>query len=105
MFLPTDEIVWPPNPAVVRSGGRTLLVDSGLGEEHPDFARAGRWALRLEALLRGLFPTPRSLLAEITLSDPAQERSSDFLSAGFPLDAVATSSRNNTLLARELLAG
>jgi glyoxylase-like metal-dependent hydrolase (beta-lactamase superfamily II) len=49
MFLPPDEMVWPLNVAVVRSGGRTILIDSGLGEEYPDFARAGRWALRLEA--------------------------------------------------------
>jgi glyoxylase-like metal-dependent hydrolase (beta-lactamase superfamily II) len=49
MFLPRDEMVWPLNAAVVRSGGRTILIDSGLGEEYPDFARAGRWALRLEA--------------------------------------------------------
>ena len=49
MFLPPDEIVWPLNVAVVRSGGRTILIDSGLGTEIPGFARAGRWALRLEA--------------------------------------------------------
>src|SRR5215510_4546837 len=49
MFLPPNEMVWPLNAAVVRSGGRTILIDSGLGEEHPDFARAGRWAMRLEA--------------------------------------------------------
>jgi glyoxylase-like metal-dependent hydrolase (beta-lactamase superfamily II) len=49
MFLPPDEMVWPLNVAVLRSGGRTILIDSGLGEEYPDFARAGRWALRLEA--------------------------------------------------------
>jgi glyoxylase-like metal-dependent hydrolase (beta-lactamase superfamily II) len=49
MFLPPDEIVWPLNVAVVRSGGRTILIDSGLGDEYPDFTRAGRWALRLEA--------------------------------------------------------
>ena len=49
MFLPLDEMVWPLNVAVVRSGGRTILIDSGLGEEYPEFARAGRWALRLEA--------------------------------------------------------
>ena len=47
-FLPPDEMVWPLNVAVVRSGDRTILIDSGLGDEHPDFA-AGRWALRLEA--------------------------------------------------------
>jgi glyoxylase-like metal-dependent hydrolase (beta-lactamase superfamily II) len=49
MCLPTEEMVWPLNVAVVRSGGRTILIDSGLGEEHPDFTRAGQWALRLEA--------------------------------------------------------
>src|SRR5262245_5719660 len=47
MFLPTDEMVWPLNAAVVRSGGRTILIDSGIGEEYPDFTRAGRWGLRL----------------------------------------------------------
>jgi glyoxylase-like metal-dependent hydrolase (beta-lactamase superfamily II) len=47
-FLPPDEMVWPLNVAVVRSGDRTILIDSGLGEEVPGFA-AGRWALRLEA--------------------------------------------------------
>jgi glyoxylase-like metal-dependent hydrolase (beta-lactamase superfamily II) len=49
MCLPTDEIVFPLNAAVVRSGGRTILIDSGLGEQFPDFARAGQWSLRLEA--------------------------------------------------------
>jgi glyoxylase-like metal-dependent hydrolase (beta-lactamase superfamily II) len=34
---------------VVRSGGRTILIDAGLGVEYPDFPRAGRLALRLEA--------------------------------------------------------
>jgi glyoxylase-like metal-dependent hydrolase (beta-lactamase superfamily II) len=49
MFLPPDEMVWPLNVIVVRSGGRTILIDSGLGQEQPKFARAGRWAQRLEA--------------------------------------------------------
>ena len=49
MFLPPDVMVWPLNVAVVRSGGRTILIDSGLGVEYPDFTRTGRSALRLEA--------------------------------------------------------
>jgi glyoxylase-like metal-dependent hydrolase (beta-lactamase superfamily II) len=49
MFLPRDEMVWPLNVVVVRSGGRTILIDSGLGVEYPDFARTGRLDLRLEA--------------------------------------------------------
>jgi glyoxylase-like metal-dependent hydrolase (beta-lactamase superfamily II) len=48
-FLPPDEMVWPLNVVVVRSGSRTILVDSGLGAEYPDFARAGRLDLRLQA--------------------------------------------------------
>ena len=50
MFLPPDEMVWPLNVIVVRSGGRTILIDSGLGQEQPKFSRAGRWAQRLEAV-------------------------------------------------------
>ena len=49
VFLPRDEMVWPLNVAVLRSGGRTILVDSGIGTEVPDFTRAGQWRLRLEA--------------------------------------------------------
>ena len=29
MFLPTDEMAWPLNVAVVRSGERTILIDTG----------------------------------------------------------------------------
>jgi len=49
MFLPPDVLDWPLNVVVVRSGGRTILVDAGLGGEYPDFPRAGRVALRMEA--------------------------------------------------------
>jgi glyoxylase-like metal-dependent hydrolase (beta-lactamase superfamily II) len=49
MFLPPDIVDWPLNVAVVRSGDRTILIDSGLGVEFPDFPRAGQLALRLEA--------------------------------------------------------
>jgi len=46
--LPTDVFKWPLNVALVRSGGRTVLIDAGIGEEYPDF-RAGLLGLRLEA--------------------------------------------------------
>ena len=49
MFLPPDVLDWPLNVVVVRSGGRTILIDAGLGMEFPDFPRAGQLALRLEA--------------------------------------------------------
>ena len=42
MFLPPEVLDWPLNVAVVRSGGRTILVDAGLGVEFPDFPRAGQ---------------------------------------------------------------
>lgn len=48
-FLPSDMFEWPLNVLVVRSGGHTILVDSGIGEEYPDCPRAGRLAQRLEA--------------------------------------------------------
>ncbi len=49
LHLPVDVLDWPLNVIVVRSGGRTILVDSGLGDLFPDFTKAGRLALRLEA--------------------------------------------------------
>jgi glyoxylase-like metal-dependent hydrolase (beta-lactamase superfamily II) len=49
MFLPSDEFDWALNAVVVRGGGRTMLIDAGLGMEYPDFPRAGRLGLRLEA--------------------------------------------------------
>ncbi|TIX85303.1 MAG: MBL fold metallo-hydrolase, partial [Mesorhizobium sp.] len=50
MFLPPDVLEWPLNVVVVRSGGRTILVDAGLGMD-PDLhlPRAGRLVSRLEA--------------------------------------------------------
>jgi glyoxylase-like metal-dependent hydrolase (beta-lactamase superfamily II) len=47
-LLPPDVFTWPLNVVVVRSGGRTVLVDTGIGEEYPEF-RAGLLALRLGA--------------------------------------------------------
>jgi glyoxylase-like metal-dependent hydrolase (beta-lactamase superfamily II) len=49
MYLPQEMIDWPLNVAVVRSGGKTILIDSGLGTEFPDFPRAGQLAMRLDA--------------------------------------------------------
>jgi glyoxylase-like metal-dependent hydrolase (beta-lactamase superfamily II) len=49
MHLPRDVFDWPLNVVVVRSGGRTVLIDAGIGVEYPDFPRAGRLALRLDA--------------------------------------------------------
>jgi glyoxylase-like metal-dependent hydrolase (beta-lactamase superfamily II) len=48
-FLPPDVTDWPLNVVVVRTGGRTILVDAGLGVEFPDFPRAGQTVHRLEA--------------------------------------------------------
>jgi glyoxylase-like metal-dependent hydrolase (beta-lactamase superfamily II) len=48
-FLPRDVLDWPLNVVVVRSGGRTILVDAGLGVEFPDFPRAGQTVHRLQA--------------------------------------------------------
>src|SRR5436190_14063804 len=50
MFLPPDAFDWPLNVVVVRSGGRTILVDAGLGLD-PDLhlPRAGQLVKRLKA--------------------------------------------------------
>ncbi len=50
MFLPPDVLQWALNVVVVRSGGRTILVDAGLGAD-PDLnlPRAGRTVQRLQA--------------------------------------------------------
>ena len=43
-LLPPDVFKWPLNVVVVRSGGRTVLIDAGIGAEFPDFPRAGQLA-------------------------------------------------------------
>src|SRR3984885_2603820 len=50
MFLPSDAFDWALNVVVVRSGGRTILVDAGLGLD-PDLhlPRAGQLIKRLHA--------------------------------------------------------
>src|ERR1700750_1197584 len=49
MFLPPDLLEWALNAVVVRSGGRTILVDAGMGAEFPDLPRSGKLAQRLKA--------------------------------------------------------
>jgi glyoxylase-like metal-dependent hydrolase (beta-lactamase superfamily II) len=50
MFLPRDVIDWALNVVVVRSGGRTILIDAGLGMDPAlDLPRAGKLAQRLQA--------------------------------------------------------
>jgi glyoxylase-like metal-dependent hydrolase (beta-lactamase superfamily II) len=44
-----DVYAWPLNVVVVRSGGQTVLIDSGAGSEFPHFPQLGRLAGRLEA--------------------------------------------------------
>ncbi len=48
-FLSPEMLDWPLNVVVVRSGGRTILIDAGLGAD-PDLhlPQAGRLAQRLE---------------------------------------------------------
>jgi glyoxylase-like metal-dependent hydrolase (beta-lactamase superfamily II) len=50
MFLPPDAFDWALNAVVVRSGGRTILIDAGLGGD-PDLhlPRAGQLIKRLDA--------------------------------------------------------
>jgi glyoxylase-like metal-dependent hydrolase (beta-lactamase superfamily II) len=48
-FLSHDAFDWALNAVVVRSGGRTILIDSGLGVEVPEFHRAGNLVQRLKA--------------------------------------------------------
>ena len=49
MFLSRDTFDWALNVAVVRSGDRTIFIDSGVGSEFPNFPRAGQSIRRLEA--------------------------------------------------------
>ncbi|GEP57725.1 hypothetical protein RSO01_48910 [Reyranella soli] len=49
MIPPRETFDWPLNVVVVRSGGRTILIDAGVGVEYPGFPRAGQLAPRLEA--------------------------------------------------------
>jgi glyoxylase-like metal-dependent hydrolase (beta-lactamase superfamily II) len=49
-FLSPEMLEWPLNVAVVRSGGRTILIDAGIGMDPGlDLPQAGRLVRRLEA--------------------------------------------------------
>jgi glyoxylase-like metal-dependent hydrolase (beta-lactamase superfamily II) len=50
MFLPPDAFDWALNAVLVRSGGKTILIDAGLGSD-PDLnlPRAGQLIKRLES--------------------------------------------------------
>jgi glyoxylase-like metal-dependent hydrolase (beta-lactamase superfamily II) len=48
-FLPPDAFDWALNVVVVRSGGRTILIDAGMGTEFPDLPKSGHVIHRLEA--------------------------------------------------------
>jgi len=50
MFLPPDMLEWALNAVVVRSGGRTILIDAGIGMDPGlNLPRTGRLIQRLEA--------------------------------------------------------
>jgi glyoxylase-like metal-dependent hydrolase (beta-lactamase superfamily II) len=50
MFQPPDELDWALNAVVVKSGGRTILIDAGLGADpNLNLPRAGRLEQRLQA--------------------------------------------------------
>src|SRR5690242_5933325 len=46
-LLPPDVYTWALNVVVLRSGGRTVLIDAGMGREYPELP-AGRLAMRLD---------------------------------------------------------
>jgi glyoxylase-like metal-dependent hydrolase (beta-lactamase superfamily II) len=77
MFLPQDVLDWPLNVVVVRSGGRTILVDAGLGVEFPDFPRAGQTVHRLEAA--GIDP---SAVTDVVLTHLHMDHVGGLLSQG-----------------------
>lgn len=49
-FLGAESFDWGLNVLVIRTGGRTILVDAGLGGEFPGFERAGMFPKRLKAI-------------------------------------------------------
>jgi len=50
MFQPSEELDWALNAVVVKSGGRTILIDAGLGADpNLNLPRAGRLVQRLQA--------------------------------------------------------
>jgi glyoxylase-like metal-dependent hydrolase (beta-lactamase superfamily II) len=50
MFLPQDAFDWALNAVMIRSGGKTILIDAGLGSDSSlNLPRAGQLIRRLEA--------------------------------------------------------
>src|SRR5690606_5636900 len=50
MFLPPEMLEWALNAVVVRSGGRTILIDAGIGADTGlNLPRAGRVGQRRDA--------------------------------------------------------
>ena len=77
MFLP-PVFGWPVNVGVVRSGGRTVLIDAGLGAEYPNFPTAGRLGLQLEAA--GIDPAS---LTDVVLTHLHMDHVGGLLTDGF----------------------
>ena len=44
MFLPPDVLEWALNAVVVRSGGRTILIDAGIGGSSRTCRGRGSWS-------------------------------------------------------------
>ncbi len=68
MFLPPDVLEWALNVVVVRSGGRTILIDAGMGVEFPDLPRAGRLAISAKSHELGHQPAPAQRLRMVRQS-------------------------------------
>src|SRR5262245_62297306 len=73
MFLPPEVLEWALNTVVVRSGGRTILVDAGIGGEFPDLPRAGLWAQRLEAAGIDLASVTDAVFTHLHMDPRAEE--------------------------------
>jgi hypothetical protein len=56
MFPPPDVLEWALNVVVVRSGGRTILIDAGMGAEFPESFDAEEFLATLERLHRAAWP-------------------------------------------------
>ncbi len=48
-LLPKDVFDWALNAVVIQSAGQTILVDTGIGTQVPDFPRSGLFLQRLKA--------------------------------------------------------
>jgi hypothetical protein len=93
MFLP-DTFDWALNAFVVRSAGRTMLIDAGPGAEFPDFPRAGHLGQRLQAAGIDLaYPKPR----ESSLQAARPQRDNGFSNPWKP-DVIGSSATSTLSL-------